>query len=62
MANILGIAAHSVDRVFSLLCLFVAVVVSDFGFEGRTLILIASIPGHCLHFTFFVPPSHGCST
>ena len=40
-------AAHSVNRMFSL-CLFV----SHFGFEGKTLVLIASVPGHCLPFTF----------
>ena len=33
--------------MISLLCLFVALVVSHFGFEGRTLGLIASVPGHC---------------
>ena len=51
MATFLERAAHSVNRMFSLLCL-VALVVSYFGFEGRTLVLIASVPGHCLHFTF----------
>ena len=34
-------ATHSADRMFSLLCLFVALIVSHFGFEGRTLVLIA---------------------
>ena len=24
------------------------------GFEGRALVLIASVPGHCLPFTFFL--------
>ena len=33
--------------MISLLCLFVALVVSHFGFVGRTLVLIASVPGHC---------------
>ena len=37
-------AAHSVNRVFSLLCLFVALIVSHFGSVGRPLVLIASIP------------------
>ena len=45
-------AAHSVNRMFSLSCLFVALVVSNFGFDGRTLVLIVSTPGHCLPFTF----------
>ena len=44
-------AAHSVNHVFPLLCIFVALVVSQFGFEGRTLDLIASVPAHCLPFT-----------
>ena len=43
--------------MISLLCLFVALVVSHFGFEGRTLVLIASVPGHCdyllLEYTLF---------
>ena len=26
-------------------------VISNFGFEGGTLVLIASVPGHCLSFT-----------
>ena len=38
-------AAH-VNNVFSLLCPFVAFLVSHFGFEGRTLVLFASVPGH----------------
>ena len=24
-----------------------------FGFESGTLVLIASVPGHCLHFTYY---------
>ena len=32
--------------------LIVIVVISHFGFEGGTLVLIASVPGHCLTFTF----------
>ena len=47
-------AAHLVNRVFSLLCLFKVPVVFLFGFEGRTLVLIASVHGHCLPFTFFI--------
>ena len=38
--------------MFSLLCPFVTLVVSHFGFEGRTSVLFASVPGHCLPFTF----------
>ena len=40
--------AHLVDLMFPMLCLFVALVVSHFGFEGRTLVLIASVSGHSL--------------
>ena len=29
----------------------VFLVISHFGFEGGTLVLIASVPGHCLSFT-----------
>ena len=32
--------------------LFVILVVSNFGFEGETLVRIAPVPGHCLPFTF----------
>ena len=38
--------------MFPLLCPFVALVVSHFGFEGRTSVLVASVPGHCLPFPF----------
>ena len=34
--------------VFSLI---VVLVISHFGFEGGTLVLIASVPGRCLSFT-----------
>ena len=44
--------AHSVNSMFSLLCLVAALVVSHFGFDGRSLLLIASVPGLCLPFTF----------
>ena len=50
MANFWERAAHSVNSMFSLLCLVAALVVSHFGFDGRSL--IASVPGHCLPFTF----------
>ena len=39
--------------MYSLCYVFVALVVSHFGYKGRTLVLIASVPGHCLPFTFF---------
>ena len=40
--HLLGIAAQSVNRMFSLLCLLVALVVFHL---GGNLILIASVPG-----------------
>ena len=45
MATFWERVAHSVNRMFSLLCLFVALAASHFGFEGGTLVLIASVPG-----------------
>ena len=53
MATFLERAAHSGNSMFSLLCLFVALVVSHLGFEGRALVLIVSVPGHCLPFTYY---------
>ena len=38
----------------SLICLFVALVSSHLGSRAlRTLVLIVSVPGHCLPFTFY---------
>ena len=54
MSTFLKRAAHSVNHMCPMLCLFVALVVSDFGFEGRTLVLIALFPGHYLPFTNFI--------
>ena len=34
------------------LCLFVIFVISRFGFEGKTLVLIAPVPGRCLPIYF----------
>ena len=31
----------------------VDLVISHFGFEGRTLVLIVSVSGHCISLTFF---------
>ena len=54
MANIWERAAHSVNRttyyVNFVLCLFVISVVSHFGFESRTVVSIAPVPGHCFLF------------
>ena len=32
-------------------CLFVIIVISHFGFEGKILVLIAPVPGLCSPFT-----------
>ena len=37
--------------VFWLIVIFV---ISQFGLEGGTLVLIASVPGQCLCFTFYL--------
>ena len=36
--------------VLFVISLFVIVVISHFGFDGETLVLIASVAGHCLAF------------
>ena len=45
-------AAHLVNRMFSLLSLFVVLVVSQLGFEDGNLVLDVPFTGHCLSFTF----------
>ena len=40
--------------VLFVFCLIVILVISNLGFEGRTLVQIASAPGHCLYFTFHI--------
>ena len=50
MATLWERAAHSVNRMFSLYLVILAI--SHFGFEGGTLILIASDPDYCLSFIF----------
>ena len=35
-----------------MICLYVILVMSHFGFEGKALVLIATVPGHCLPFNF----------
>ena len=49
MTNFQERAARSVNHVFSLFICYL--VVSHSGFAGGTVVLIASFPGHCLHFT-----------
>ena len=54
MATFWERAALSVYRIFSLYFDFLQFfVISHFGFEGGTLVLIASVPVHCLSFTSF---------
>ena len=53
MATFLERAARSVYRMFSLYFDIVILVISHFDFEGGTLVLIASVPGHCLSLTFY---------
>ena len=36
------------------LCIFVIVVIFPFRFEGNTLVLIATVPGHCLLLYFYL--------
>ena len=50
MTTFWGRVAYSVNRVF-VLCPVVILVISHFGFEGETLILIALVPGHNVPFT-----------
>ena len=38
--------------IICLICLFVVSVVSNLGFEDRTLVLIMPVPGHYFPFTF----------
>ena len=47
MATFLEKAAHLVNHMFPLLCLFVVLVVSHLGFEDQKLFLIARVSGHC---------------
>ena len=48
-------AAHSVDHIFSLFLtiLRIILVISRFGFVGWIWVLIASVSGLCIVFTFF---------
>ena len=39
------------DTVCSLCVYLIIVIISHYGFKGGTLVLIASVPGHCLSFT-----------
>ena len=47
MATFSEKAAHLVNHMFPLLCLFVVLVVYHLGFEDEHLVLIARVPSHC---------------
>ena len=49
MVTFWEVAAHSDSRMFSV-CIFVILVISLVCFKGETLVLIASVPDHCLPF------------
>ena len=51
MATFWERAANLFNSMFSLY-LFVVLFFPHFGFEDRILVLIASVPDHCLPFTF----------
>ena len=49
--------------VFVVFCIFIVnIVISRISFEGGTLVLIASVLGHCLSFTYFIYYSICCTT
>ena len=50
MATFRERAVHTVNHMLTLYYDFVILVVSHFDFEGRTLVLNALVPGHCLPF------------
>ena len=54
MATFWERVAHSVYRMFSLYLTSCNLNIPHFGFESGTLVLIASVPGHCFSFPFLV--------
>ena len=54
MATFWEIAAPSANHVLFVSCLFVVLVISNFSFENRVLVLVVPVPGHCLHFTLTI--------
>ena len=42
---------NAVNSMFSVIYLFVILVISHFGFANMGLVLIVPVPGHCLHFS-----------
>ena len=48
-----GPGTHSILKMFNMAKIkYCILVVSLFGFEDGTMVLIAPVPGHCLPFTF----------
>ena len=45
---------HLVGNIISLFSDFVILVMSRFGFKGLIWVLIASVPGLCIHFIFMI--------
>ena len=43
--------AHSVNHMFSFLCVFVVLVVSHLGFKGVNLVLMMPLSGYCFPLT-----------
>ena len=52
MATFWEKTASSVNYMFSLCYVYLYFVVSYFGFEGGSMVLIAAVHGHCLPHTF----------
>ena len=53
-----GSCSFGLPIVLFVFLLIVILVLYHFGFEGETLVLIASVPGHCLSFTVAIVCSH----
>ena len=52
MATFRERVTYSVNHMFSLLCLFVVLVVSRSGFGDGSLVLVAPVPGRCFILLF----------
>ena len=57
MVTIWERAAHSVDHMSSLCFTICNYIISRFSFEGWIRVLIASVPGLCILFTFIFLPN-----
>ena len=45
--------AVSEEKMFKLVRKMTKIVLHRFGFEAKTLVLVAPVPGHCLPLTFY---------